>query len=540
MRYRPEIDGLRSLAILPVVAFHSGISGVAGGFTGVDIFFVISGYLITGIILSEIAEDDFSILTFYKRRCLRILPALSVVLAATAVAGFAFMLPIEFLAAGRSIVATALFVSNIHFWRRPATSTPRRAEAAAAYLVARGRGAVLPLFPDPADRRGPLAPAALPALDRADAARLVRAERGRAGGEPGRHLLPAAAADLGARDRRADRGGRRAGGQGPRGRGAAAAIGLLLIGYGVFGLSEASRLPGLERAFPLPRRRADHRLWRRHDDGRPAEQRPLGLCRTHLLFALSLALAGDRLLPDAAWRHPGYRRDGDGHRPLLRARGAELPFRRDAVPLAAVPGDAGAARARGRGGGDAGLGGGRRRHRRHRRGVAVLSGRGAAHRRLHRLCRQPGWAFQFGTAEGCSISGTHGEHGYDAAKCLALRPDRKNVIVIGDSHASAVWRAISLALPGTNVMEASVSGCRPLLDADGAAACRETNNAIFRDFLPGHPIDGIILVGRWRQRTFPRSRRRSGISKSTWARSWSSGRPSNTPASSRCSWPARG
>ena len=125
MRYRPEIDGLRSLAILPVVAFHSGISGVAGGFTGVDIFFVISGYLITGIILSEIAEGGFSILTFYKRRCLRILPALSVVLAATAVAGFAFMLPNEFLAAGRASSPRRSSSRTSISGGNPATSMPR-------------------------------------------------------------------------------------------------------------------------------------------------------------------------------------------------------------------------------------------------------------------------------------------------------------------------------------------------------------------------------------------------------------------------------
>ena len=121
MKYRAEIDGLRSLAILPVVAFHAGIERLSGGFTGVDVFFVISGYLITTIILAELGDtpgrDRFSILEFYKRRILRILPALTVVLVATAVAAWAIMLPNEFLAMGRSVVATALFLSNVYFWR---------------------------------------------------------------------------------------------------------------------------------------------------------------------------------------------------------------------------------------------------------------------------------------------------------------------------------------------------------------------------------------------------------------------------------------
>ena len=76
MRYRPEIDGLRALAVLPVIFFHAGFDFFRGGFIGVDIFFVISGYLITTIIISELAEGKFSIINFYERRARRILPAL--------------------------------------------------------------------------------------------------------------------------------------------------------------------------------------------------------------------------------------------------------------------------------------------------------------------------------------------------------------------------------------------------------------------------------------------------------------------------------
>ena len=74
--YRPEIDGLRALAILPVVFFHFGVPGFRGGFVGVDVFFVISGYLITSIIQNEIERGDFSLTHFYARRIRRIFPAL--------------------------------------------------------------------------------------------------------------------------------------------------------------------------------------------------------------------------------------------------------------------------------------------------------------------------------------------------------------------------------------------------------------------------------------------------------------------------------
>ena len=76
MNYRPEIDGLRAIAVLPVVLFHAGVGLFGGGFVGVDIFFVISGYLITTIILHDLKQDKFRISKFYERRARRILPAL--------------------------------------------------------------------------------------------------------------------------------------------------------------------------------------------------------------------------------------------------------------------------------------------------------------------------------------------------------------------------------------------------------------------------------------------------------------------------------
>lgn len=116
MIYRAEIDGLRAVAVVPVVLFHSGIAGFAGGFVGVDVFFVISGYLITKIILQDLAGGRFSIASFYERRARRLLPALLVVLISCLPFAWAWMLPQELAAFGRSLIATALFGSNILFW----------------------------------------------------------------------------------------------------------------------------------------------------------------------------------------------------------------------------------------------------------------------------------------------------------------------------------------------------------------------------------------------------------------------------------------
>lgn len=116
-RYRPEIEGLRALAVLPVMLFHAGFDTFSGGYVGVDIFFVISGYLITTILVDDHAAGRFSILDFYERRARRILPALFVVIAVCIPFAWRWMLPVELADFGRSLVAVVLFVSNVLFWR---------------------------------------------------------------------------------------------------------------------------------------------------------------------------------------------------------------------------------------------------------------------------------------------------------------------------------------------------------------------------------------------------------------------------------------
>ncbi len=114
--YRKEIDGLRALAVLPVLFFHAGFEIFSGGFVGVDIFFVISGYLITSIILSELQDQKFSLLKFYERRARRILPALCTVILCSTFAAYCIMLPEQwrdFLQSGISVI---FFASNIFFW----------------------------------------------------------------------------------------------------------------------------------------------------------------------------------------------------------------------------------------------------------------------------------------------------------------------------------------------------------------------------------------------------------------------------------------
>ncbi|TFW34549.1 acyltransferase family protein [Massilia horti] len=114
--YRPDIDGLRAVAVLSVVLYHGWPHVFAGGFIGVDVFFVISGYLITSIIIAELERGRFTLAGFYARRIRRIFPALLLVLAATAGFGWYVLLGPEFRQAGRHVAAGGAFVSNLLLW----------------------------------------------------------------------------------------------------------------------------------------------------------------------------------------------------------------------------------------------------------------------------------------------------------------------------------------------------------------------------------------------------------------------------------------
>lgn len=117
MKYRPEIDGLRAIAVIPVILFHAGFEFFSGGFVGVDVFFVISGYLITSIILSEKDRGTFSLVNFYDRRARRILPALFLVMFVSLPFAWFWLLPSDMKDFSKSLVAVSVFSSNILFWQ---------------------------------------------------------------------------------------------------------------------------------------------------------------------------------------------------------------------------------------------------------------------------------------------------------------------------------------------------------------------------------------------------------------------------------------
>lgn len=115
-KYRPDVDGLRAVAVMAVLFFHLGIDTFRNGFVGVDIFYVISGYLITSLIAKDLAAGKFSLVTFYERRMRRIFPALFSVLFCCSLAAFVLFYPDELLRFGKSLFTTTLFISNFYFW----------------------------------------------------------------------------------------------------------------------------------------------------------------------------------------------------------------------------------------------------------------------------------------------------------------------------------------------------------------------------------------------------------------------------------------
>ena len=115
--YRPDIDGLRALAIAAVVVFHAFPAAARGGFTGVDVFFVISGYLISRIIWRGLEARSFTLAWFYGRRVLRLFPALVLVLVTTLAAGRWLFLPDAYETLGKDVAAAAAFASNVVLWQ---------------------------------------------------------------------------------------------------------------------------------------------------------------------------------------------------------------------------------------------------------------------------------------------------------------------------------------------------------------------------------------------------------------------------------------
>ncbi len=137
MKYRPEVDGLRALAVLPVVLFHAGVPGISGGYVGVDIFFVISGYLISRILFDDMQAGRYSLLDFYDRRIRRIFPALLVVVAVSFVFATLLFLPADLRAFTKSVGGNIPVRIQYHFSGGDRTTSPLHQTPSRCFILGR-------------------------------------------------------------------------------------------------------------------------------------------------------------------------------------------------------------------------------------------------------------------------------------------------------------------------------------------------------------------------------------------------------------------
>lgn len=499
--YRPDIDGLRAIAVLAVVAYHLDFAFARGGFVGVDIFFVISGYLITTIIQRRIAAGSFSLGWFYLRRARRILPALFAMLAACLVVGWAGLLPSEFLSLGRSSLAAVFSASNLLFLHQtgyfddasalnPLLHTWSLAVEEQFYLILPLLLLLLHRFARTHTRKV-LAVLALASLATATLYLHIAPERAFFTIESrGWELLLGGLITTPSIffSRR------------PLLRNLSALLGFALIAASVGLYARTTPFPGLAALLPcfgcalvLTSGQAGPTLVSR------------------LLSFAPLTLVGRFSYSLYLWHWPILVLSNLGVLPRLPTsflsarltlfvemivagffswRLIETPFRRPGTPQA---------------------------NRRFLAGIAsvcfVLALAALAVSITHgvpqrfsadanRIASFQSWggnaaAERAGT---CMVTGTRTSQQLDADQCLRLSTSTPNVLLLGDSHAAHLWYGLSLAYPDWNLMQATAADCKPLLDAATSHSyCQRFRDYIFTSFLPQHHLDAILLSADWNE-----------------------------------------
>ncbi|MCW3835099.1 acyltransferase family protein [Sphingomonas canadensis] len=502
LRYRADIDGLRAVAVVPIVLFHCGLAALSGGFVGVDIFFVISGFLITGIIVREMDTDSFSILKFYKRRIVRILPALFAMLIVALAAGIFLLLPSELNGLGNSAAAASGFVSNIYFWRdsgyfagaaetKPLLHTWSLGVEEQFYLFYPLLLMVMRRFA-PRHLRAVLIVVGLLSF-------AVSLAACYAFPDAGFYLLPSRAWQLAL-------GGLVALGAYPRVEDGRRRDALALLGIGL--IAAAYLVIRADFAFPAPWGLLPclgaALLIAYGETAVTGRLLTLKLMRGIGAISYSLYLWHWPII--TFWRLQYGMELSAWEVPLLALASTaaaiasyfavEQPFLRRfrdtrALPACIVGAIAVVAMV--------GL------------GMAVAANASRFHRYPPQVAkvlayldynRSPENKFQY-RARSCFVKRSEV---LDEKLCLAVDPKRRNVVLAGDSHAAQLWRALQERSPEINFLQATPSGCRPFLgtrplalDSVANVHCGEIAAKVFGPLIEHNRIDGMILAGRWRE-----------------------------------------
>jgi len=497
MPYRADIDGLRAVAVLGVVAFHFGIGSlVGGGYVGVDLFFVISGYLITARLFSEMQEGRHDIATFYERRIRRIFPALVVVLSATLVIACWMRPLVDLVQTGEGVAAAALSFSNISFYRtsgyfdekvagNPALHTWSLAVEEQFYLL-------LPMFMHALRRlsRKQLmaAIAGLSIISLLASEAMLDRDR-----DAAFYLMPFRAwelllGSLLALARPASR-------RGP-GMELLALAGLASIVFAIVDYDSRTRFPGFSALLPclgglalIHAGSGSGTLVSRLLSCAPLRFIGLISYSLYLVHWPLMILAGSLtrvgagtpgmkaalmtvaiLLATLSWyfvERPFRRKTGstDKHKnSILMAGGASMlalaaagsllpPVLQAALPLSPATGQT----------------------------LAYLAD--SPERFMHGPC--------FLTPESV------GAAAFDFASCLSISPGQKNVLILGDSHAAHLRPGLSAEFPHIHFLQATAVGCKPLVSSQGAARCTTLRDQVIDQWLPLHRVDTIVVSARW-------------------------------------------
>jgi len=508
LNYRPDIDGLRAVAVLSVLACHIKLPRMAGGFVGVDVFFVISGYLISSIVFAEIAASRFSILSFYERRIRRIFPALFAMLPAFSVFATIYFLPVELVSYCKSLLAATVSSSNFYFWQHSGyfdspTSNPLLHTWSLAveeqfyilfpiFLVT-----VRKFFP----QRLRTAVVSLFIVSFVVSAIVVSFDRNTAFYMPytrAWELLMGTMLSLR---------------MFPRLRSAwlrnlAVIFGTAMIVWPVFSYSKTTLFPGLSAFIPCMGSALIIGAGESGSSlvGSLLSFRPvvfIGLISYSLylwhwpviiLHEMGILLAMGSTLPHQYATLLTVRRYDwiieislSLMLAVLSWRFVERPFRNGSLRLTGRP-------------------------------LFILAGAGMFTFSAYSLSAMLAGGFKgrfspdsvqlasyldntedrMTTREGaCFITSAYNFKDYDYRLCLHREAAKSNFLLLGDSHSAVLWKALSSAFPGANIMQANTSGCGPFVHASNGPDCEKMMKYIYQDYLLKQPIQGLLLEKRW-------------------------------------------
>lgn len=499
--YRPDVDGLRAVAVLSIVLFHAGVESIGGGFVGVDVFYVISGYLIGSIILKEHRRGTFSLKAFYERRIRRILPALLFMMFGVTILELLYHTPKEVSDYGKTLLAAVLSMSNLYFWRNTSYFAPEAETQPLLHTWSLGvEEQFYLLFPMSLILVWRIAPHRLREATLAvailsfilSAAMVVVLGRFNYAAF---YLLPTRGWEL-------LLGFMVALDMFPRltataVRTCAATFGLILIVVACFGFTQRTPFPGAAALLPcfgtaliIAAGQSGDTLINRFLSLPPlvfVGQISYSLYLWHwplVVFQLEdsllvsdaspvgqtiAILAGSLIMAVLSWRFVEcpFRSGSPGFpKPRL------LPIGIGFLLIGSL-------------------------------GAATIATAGFPSRyppEARRIASYLDYNAQVPWRSGsCFISVRYTNRKFDSANCLMPSANGKNYLLFGDSHAAQFSSGLTAALPHTRIMQATATGCHPLLDAlpDSRLECRKLVDRIYSNFLVKTRVDLVILAARW-------------------------------------------